>query len=259
MNRLWEICCCSSKSDTLVYHREVGMKAKTNQKHDIGMRFCRANGWGRGSWQSAHVASGVIKPFKQCHDSRFSEHMRKQFLSKQLLAQQSQQQHHWAMFASEEMSETTWYVVKNRQFACQRNQLLALRLNLGIPFSFLKPVSLLQLPCVFSDKAITSAPRSGSPGSYGKELQNQGSAAASEMEIEKLKSDYQKSVQMGWKDIFGFNLAAMDHIQQLLASRSDALFQDARSKLLEIHAQQSKRLQDRSDTGEFLRKKKKKA
>ncbi|KAL5065667.1 hypothetical protein RYX36_027404 [Vicia faba] len=61
-----------------------------------------------------------------------------------------------------------------------------------------------------------------------------------------------------WKDVFGFNLAAMDHIQQLLASRSDALFQDARSKLLEIRAQQSKRLQDRSDTGEFLRKKKKK-
>lgn len=62
----------------------------------------------------------------------------------------------------------------------------------------------------------------------------------------------------GWKDIFGFNLAAMDHIQQLMASRSDALFRDARSKLLEIRSQQSKRLQDRSDTGVFLRKKKKK-
>lgn len=40
--------------------------------------------------------------------------------------------------------------------------------------------------------------------SYGKELQNQGSAAASEMEIEKLKSDYQKSVQMvnQWKKMY---------------------------------------------------------
>ncbi|MCI18798.1 WD repeat-containing protein 3-like, partial [Trifolium medium] len=55
---------------------------------------------------------------------------------------------------------------------------------------------------------------------------------------------------LGWKDIFGFNLAAMDHIQQLMASRSDALFQDARSKLREIRAQKSKRLQDRSDAGE---------
>ncbi|CAJ2650069.1 unnamed protein product [Trifolium pratense] len=62
----------------------------------------------------------------------------------------------------------------------------------------------------------------------------------------------------GWKDIFGFNLAAMDHIQQLMASRSDALFQDARSKLREIRAQQSKRLQDRSDTGEVVMRKKKK-
>ncbi|CAL5185279.1 unnamed protein product [Lathyrus oleraceus] len=42
MSRLWEICCCSSKSDTLLYRHEVGMKMKTNQKHDIGMRFCRA-------------------------------------------------------------------------------------------------------------------------------------------------------------------------------------------------------------------------
>ncbi|KAH1078516.1 hypothetical protein GLYMA_19G186600v4 [Glycine max] len=61
----------------------------------------------------------------------------------------------------------------------------------------------------------------------------------------------------GWKDIFGFNLAAMDHIQQMMASRSDALFHDARSKLLEIRARQSKRLEERSDTGEVKRKKKK--
>ncbi|KAL9332006.1 hypothetical protein ACSQ67_001616 [Phaseolus vulgaris] len=61
----------------------------------------------------------------------------------------------------------------------------------------------------------------------------------------------------GWKDIFGFNLAAMDHIQQLMASRSDALFHDAKSKLLEIRARQSKRLEERSQTGEVKRKKKK--
>ncbi|KAE9590893.1 putative small-subunit processome, Utp12 protein [Lupinus albus] len=60
----------------------------------------------------------------------------------------------------------------------------------------------------------------------------------------------------GWKDIFGFNLAAMDHIQQMMASRSDALFHDARFKLLEIRAQQSKRLEERSDMGEVKRKKK---
>ncbi|KAK7396602.1 hypothetical protein VNO78_17727 [Psophocarpus tetragonolobus] len=61
----------------------------------------------------------------------------------------------------------------------------------------------------------------------------------------------------GWKDIFGFNLAAMDHIKQMMASRSDALFHDARSKLLAIRARQSKRLEERSDTGEVKRKKKK--
>lgn len=46
--------------------------------------------------------------------------------------------------------------------------------------------------------------------------------------------------------------------QQMMASRSDALFRDAKSKLLEIRAQQSKRLQERSDIGEMKRKKKKK-
>ncbi|XP_057721128.1 uncharacterized protein LOC130935409 [Arachis stenosperma] len=60
----------------------------------------------------------------------------------------------------------------------------------------------------------------------------------------------------GWKDIFGFNLAAMDHIQQILATRSDAIFRDARSKLLEIHAKQSKHVAERSDTGEGKRRKK---
>lgn len=45
--------------------------------------------------------------------------------------------------------------------------------------------------------------------------------------------------------------------QQLMASRSDALFRDAKSKLLEIRAQHSKRLEARSETREEKRRKKK--
>ncbi|KAJ7972325.1 WD repeat-containing protein 3 [Quillaja saponaria] len=60
-----------------------------------------------------------------------------------------------------------------------------------------------------------------------------------------------------WKDTFGFNLAAMDHLQQLMASRSDALFRDARSKLLEIRSEHSKRLEGRSDNREEKQRKKK--
>ncbi|KAG6693478.1 hypothetical protein I3842_09G003000 [Carya illinoinensis] len=59
------------------------------------------------------------------------------------------------------------------------------------------------------------------------------------------------------KDTLGFNLAAMDHIKQLMASRSDAPFRDAKSKLLEIRAQHSKRLDARLETKEEKRKKKK--
>ncbi|KDP29196.1 hypothetical protein JCGZ_16585 [Jatropha curcas] len=59
------------------------------------------------------------------------------------------------------------------------------------------------------------------------------------------------------KDILGFNLAAMDHLKQLMASRSDALFRDAKTKLLEIRSQQSKRLEARTDTRDEKRKKKK--
>ncbi|KAI9086232.1 hypothetical protein K1719_031686 [Acacia pycnantha] len=59
----------------------------------------------------------------------------------------------------------------------------------------------------------------------------------------------------GYKDMIGFNLAAMDHLQQMLASRSDAVFRDAKSKLQEIRAQQSKH--DQSDLGEVRPKKKK--
>ncbi|KAM7263596.1 hypothetical protein ACFE04_001279 [Oxalis oulophora] len=59
------------------------------------------------------------------------------------------------------------------------------------------------------------------------------------------------------KDIRCFNLAAMYHHEQLLASRSDVLFRDAKSKLEEIRSQQSKRLLAREDP-KFERKKKKK-
>ncbi|XWS66807.1 hypothetical protein CRYUN_Cryun05aG0232500 [Craigia yunnanensis] len=59
------------------------------------------------------------------------------------------------------------------------------------------------------------------------------------------------------KDTLGFNLAAMDHLKQLMASRSDALFRDAKSKLLEICSQQSKRLEARTETKTEKQKKKK--
>ncbi|XP_050384368.1 uncharacterized protein LOC126800981 [Argentina anserina] len=51
------------------------------------------------------------------------------------------------------------------------------------------------------------------------------------------------------KDIIGFNLAGLEHLKQLMASSSDALFQDAKSKLQVIRAQHSKRLDARSGTG----------
>lgn len=60
------------------------------------------------------------------------------------------------------------------------------------------------------------------------------------------------------KDTLGFNLAAMDHLKQLMASKSDAPFRDAKSKLLEIRSQQSKRVDARADTKGERRKKKKK-
>ncbi|XP_057779260.1 LOW QUALITY PROTEIN: uncharacterized protein LOC130997849 [Salvia miltiorrhiza] len=39
------------------------------------------------------------------------------------------------------------------------------------------------------------------------------------------------------KDTLGFNLAAMDHVKQLMAAKSDAPFRDAKTKLMEIRAQ----------------------
>ncbi|XP_039024828.1 WD repeat-containing protein 3-like [Hibiscus syriacus] len=58
-------------------------------------------------------------------------------------------------------------------------------------------------------------------------------------------------------DTLGFNLAAMDHLKQLMASRSDALFRDAKSKLVEIRSQQLKRFEARTETKTEKRKKKK--
>ncbi|KAF9597528.1 hypothetical protein IFM89_019442 [Coptis chinensis] len=59
------------------------------------------------------------------------------------------------------------------------------------------------------------------------------------------------------KDTLGFNLAAMDHLKQLMSSKSDALFRDAKSKLLEIRLSYSKRLDSRTSSKEEKRKKKK--
>ncbi|KAF6167704.1 hypothetical protein GIB67_017199 [Kingdonia uniflora] len=59
------------------------------------------------------------------------------------------------------------------------------------------------------------------------------------------------------KDTIGFNLAAMDHFKQLLSSKSDALFQDAKRKVQEIRSQKSKRLDARTTTKEERRRMKK--
>ncbi|CAI9766340.1 unnamed protein product [Fraxinus pennsylvanica] len=59
------------------------------------------------------------------------------------------------------------------------------------------------------------------------------------------------------KDTLGFNLAAMDHLKQLMAAKSDALFRDAKSKVLEIRSKYSKRAEARMEPKEERRKKKK--
>lgn len=43
------------------------------------------------------------------------------------------------------------------------------------------------------------------------------------------------------KDTIGFNLAAMDHLKEMMSMRSDAPFRDAKSKLMEIRLELSKR------------------
>ncbi|KAG9156003.1 hypothetical protein Leryth_012074 [Lithospermum erythrorhizon] len=60
------------------------------------------------------------------------------------------------------------------------------------------------------------------------------------------------------KDTLGFNLAAMDHLKQLMALRSDAPFRDAKSKLLEIRSQIAQRaVEAGQDIKEKKRRKKK--
>ncbi|KAK6943894.1 WD40 repeat [Dillenia turbinata] len=60
----------------------------------------------------------------------------------------------------------------------------------------------------------------------------------------------------GYKDMLGFNLAAMDHLKQLMSLKTDALFRDAKTKLQEIRSRQSKRLEAQADPKEKRRKKK---
>ncbi|KAL6987316.1 Dip2/Utp12 protein [Sarracenia purpurea var. burkii] len=59
------------------------------------------------------------------------------------------------------------------------------------------------------------------------------------------------------KDTLGFNLAAMDHLKQLMALKSDALFRDAKTKLLEIRSRYSQRVEARTEIKGERRKKKK--
>ncbi|GFP85559.1 uncharacterized WD repeat-containing protein c3d6.12 [Phtheirospermum japonicum] len=59
------------------------------------------------------------------------------------------------------------------------------------------------------------------------------------------------------KDNLGFNLAAMDHLKQLMAAKSDAPFRDAKAKLLEIRTRYSQQNDGRMHTKEDRRKRKK--
>lgn len=60
------------------------------------------------------------------------------------------------------------------------------------------------------------------------------------------------------KDTLGFNLAAMGHLQELLSSRSDATFKDARMKVLTIRENLAKKLDERLDQShQPLRKRRK--
>lgn len=49
------------------------------------------------------------------------------------------------------------------------------------------------------------------------------------------------------KDTLGFNLAAMGHLQELSSSRSDAMFKDARTKVLNIRTKLSQKVDERPD------------
>lgn len=54
------------------------------------------------------------------------------------------------------------------------------------------------------------------------------------------------------------NLNFIQLFQQLMASKSDAPFRDAKTKLLEIRSQQSKRVESRADPKGSKKKKKQK-
>ncbi|KZV28459.1 Transducin family protein [Dorcoceras hygrometricum] len=60
------------------------------------------------------------------------------------------------------------------------------------------------------------------------------------------------------KDTLGFNLAAMEHLKHMMATKSDAPFRDAKTKLLEIRSQYLKRAESSGQTKEERRRKKKK-
>ncbi|KAL3628441.1 Dip2/Utp12 protein [Castilleja foliolosa] len=60
------------------------------------------------------------------------------------------------------------------------------------------------------------------------------------------------------KDNLGFNLAAMDHLKQLMAAKSDAPFRDAKAKLLEIRTRYSQQNDGRVYNKDSKRKKKQK-
>lgn len=59
------------------------------------------------------------------------------------------------------------------------------------------------------------------------------------------------------KDMLGFNIAAMDHIKEMMALRSDALFRDAKAKLMEIRSKQAKQHEKVVTHDERKRKKQK--
>ena len=53
-------------------------------------------------------------------------------------------------------------------------------------------------------------------------------------------------------------VACVDCVQQLMALKSDAIFQDAKTKLLQIRTQHSKRIEARIESREEKQRKKKK-
>ncbi|GLJ48096.1 hypothetical protein SUGI_1015470 [Cryptomeria japonica] len=61
----------------------------------------------------------------------------------------------------------------------------------------------------------------------------------------------------GCKDVLGFNLAAMDHLKQLMAARSDAPFKNVTSKLMDIRARLSKKIDGKIKSDDKPHKKQK--